>query len=411
MIIPSIDIMDGKAVQLRQGAEKVLERENVFELLEEFSLYGEVAIIDLDAALGKGDNMALIKELLAVRPCRVGGGIRDLETAQAYLKAGASKLIIGSRCREDWVQKIARQHLIFAIDAKGDYWTTSGWQQTEAIKVLDLIPELAPNCAEFLFTQVDKEGMLGGMDKERIEPILKCSPIPVTVAGGITTADDFRWLSRRGANGQVGMSIYTGKLTLEDAFVACVDFDKAPLVPTIVQDINTKDVMMMAYTNEDSLRHALKERVGAYYSRSRDELWVKGLTSGNTQSLKFVDVDCDGDTLLFQIDQSGNACHFDRLSCFASVSQRFGLEQLEALLESRKLSADEKSFSAKLFASSELRAEKLREETEELIEAESMEDVRWEAADLMFFLLTDAMAKGVSLKQITQELGGRFNDR
>ncbi|MFT5451426.1 MAG: phosphoribosyl-ATP pyrophosphohydrolase/phosphoribosyl-AMP cyclohydrolase, partial [Enterobacterales bacterium] len=155
MIIPSIDLMNGKAVQLKQGKEKVLERDDVFALLEEFSVYGEVAIIDLDAALGQGDNKQLIKELLKVRACRVGGGIRDLDTAREYIKAGASKIIIGTNCREDWVKKISKQYLIFAIDAKGDYWATRGWQTTEATKVLDLIPELSKNCCEFLYTQVE----------------------------------------------------------------------------------------------------------------------------------------------------------------------------------------------------------------------------------------------------------------
>ncbi|MEL0036939.1 MAG: HisA/HisF-related TIM barrel protein, partial [Gammaproteobacteria bacterium] len=189
MIIPSIDLMDGKAVQLKQGQDKVLEREDVFGLLEEFSLYGEVAIIDLDAALGKGSNKELIKELLKHRPCRVGGGIRDLDTAREYIKAGASKIIIGTQCREEWVTKIDPRFLIFAIDAKGDYWATRGWQETESITVLDLIPEIQGNCSEFLYTQVEKEGMLGGIDTDRIEGILKASSVPVTIAGGITDLD------------------------------------------------------------------------------------------------------------------------------------------------------------------------------------------------------------------------------
>ena len=201
MLIPSIDLLDGKAVQLKQGKEKVLERDDVFELLEQFSLYGEVAIIDLDAALGKGSNESLIMELLKIRPCRVGGGIRDLETAQKYIKAGASKIIIGTKCREDWVKKLPRESLIFAIDAKGDYWSTSGWQSTESIKVLDLIPELSENCAEFLYTQVEKEGLLEGLDRERIEGVLKASKVPVTIAGGISTLDDIQWFTQFGANG------------------------------------------------------------------------------------------------------------------------------------------------------------------------------------------------------------------
>jgi len=411
MIIPSIDLMDGKAVQLKQGKEKVLERADVFELLEEFSLYGEVAIIDLDAALGKGSNKELIKKLLKKQPCRVGGGIRDLETAREYIKAGASKIIIGTQCREQWVQKIDPQFLIFAIDAKGDYWATRGWQETENITVLDLIPELQSNCSEFLYTQVEKEGMLGGIDKERIAAVIKASKVQVTIAGGITDLEDIQWFSKRGANGQIGMSIYTGKLSLDDCFIAQVDFDKLAMMPTVVQDVKTKQVLMMAYSNIESLTAALQKRKGIYWSRSRDELWEKGLTSGNGQDLISVDIDCDGDTLLFQVDQSGSACHFDRYSCFVRQQPSFDLKQLEQLLLKRKQLMPEGSFSTKLFQSAEFRAEKIREEAEELIEAQDYEDVRWEAADLLFFALTDALAKGVSLEQIQQELGGRFNDR
>jgi phosphoribosyl-ATP pyrophosphohydrolase len=410
MIIPSIDLMNGKAVQLKQGKEKVLERDDVFALLKEFSVYGEVAIIDLDAALGQGDNKQLIKELLKVRACRVGGGIRDLDTAREYIKAGASKIIIGTNCREDWVKKIAKQYLIFAIDAKGDYWATRGWQTTEATKVLDLIPELSKNCSEFLYTQVEKEGLLEGIDKKRIEEVISISKVQVTIAGGITDLSDIKWFSQRGANGQIGMSIYTGKLSLNDCFMAQLDFDKAPLVPTVVQDIDSGKVLMLAYSNQESLALALSQQKGIYWSRSRNELWQKGLTSGNQQQLILADVDCDGDTILFKVKQQGNACHFERFSCFASQNANFTLATLNGLLEKRKQMLPENSFSTQLFQSAEFRAEKIREEAEELIEAINFDDVRWEAADLIFFALTDALAKGVTINDIVCELGSRFND-
>ena len=410
MLIPSIDLMNGKAVQLKQGKEKILEREDVFELLEEFSLYGEVAIIDLDAALGQGDNKVLIKSLLKVRSCRVGGGIRDLETAKEYIKAGASKIIIGTSCRQEWVKKLSKESLIFAIDAKGDYWSTQGWKTTESEKVLDLIPELAKNCSEFLYTQVEKEGLLQGLDRERIKKVIKKSKVPVTVAGGITELDDIDWFTKLGANGQIGMSIYTGKLSLLDCFLTQIDFNKTPLIPTIVQDAHTEKVLMLAYSNQESLTKALADKKGTYWSRSRKEIWQKGLTSGNAQQLVQADVDCDGDTILFRVNQTGSACHFDRYSCFVSQTKPFDLNRLTELLLKRKEQLPEKSFTTKLFESSELRAEKVREEAEELIEAQSIEDVRWEAADLIFFTLVDALAKGIDIGEITNELRSRFND-
>ena len=115
MLIPSIDLMNGKAVQLEQGDKKIIEREDVFELLEEFSLYGEVAIIDLDAAMGKGSNQALIEQLLRKRPCRVGGGIRDLATAKNYLAAGATKIILGTSASQEWVKKLHTKVGLFKV--------------------------------------------------------------------------------------------------------------------------------------------------------------------------------------------------------------------------------------------------------------------------------------------------------
>ncbi len=307
MLIPSIDLMDGKAVQLQQGDKKIIEREDVFELLEEFSLYGEVAIIDLDAAMGKGSNQALIEQLLRKRRCRVGGGIRDLATAKNYLAAGASKIILGTSASQDWVKKLPRQSLIFAIDAKDDYLTTHGWKKTQDIKVVDVIADWAQNCGEFLYTQVKKEGMMQGIDQPRIKEVIKASPIPVTVAGGITSYEDLQWINAQGANSQIGMAIYSGKMSLDEAFLSLVDFNKMSLIPTVVQDVKTQKVLMMAYSSQESLRHALKNRTGTYYSRSRQQLWTKGETSNNTQKLVQVDVDCDGDTLLFLVEQRDNA--------------------------------------------------------------------------------------------------------
>ena len=410
MLIPSIDLMNGKAVQLKQGKEKVIERDDVFELLEEFSLFGEVAIIDLDAALGTGSNKELIKKLLKVRSCRVGGGIRDLETAKEYIKSGASKIIIGTNCRQDWVKELSKDLLIFAIDAKGDYWSTQGWKTTEKEKVLDLIPELSSRCSEFLYTQVEKEGLLQGIDKERILQVINKSKVPVTIAGGITDLEDIQWFTKLGANGQIGMSIYSGKLNLIDCFLCQVNFEKLPMIPTIVQDVDSEKVLMLAYSNQASLTQALSNKKGIYWSRSRNQLWEKGLTSGSTQELVQADIDCDGDTLLFRVKQTDNACHLERYSCFASQKDDFNLNRLTRLLQKRKEDLPKKSFTTSLFKSAEFRAEKIREEAEELIEAQTEEEVRWEAADLIFFALTDALAKGVTIKEITNELRSRFND-
>lgn len=412
MLIPSIDLLDGKAVQLQQGQadKKIIEKGDVFSLLEEFSLYGEVAIIDLDAAMGTGSNQKLIEQMLRKTPCRVGGGIRDLTTAKAYLAAGATKIILGTSATADFVKKLPKQSLVFAIDAKGDYLTTHGWKQIQQQKIVDIIPELAKNCGEFLYTQVQKEGMMGGIDKQRISQVIKASPIAVTVAGGISSYEDLQWINNLGANSQIGMAIYSGSMSLNKALISLVDFNKMDLIPTIVQDSQTNKVLMMAYSSRESLQLALTQRTGTYYSRSRQELWTKGLTSGNTQKLISVDTDCDGDTILFRVEQGGNACHFDRYSCFASQIKDYSLNYLNEVFESRLAEINDKpSFTQQLFASSELQVEKLKEECEELIEATEHNHVRWEAADLLFFTLVMAKSKGVSINEIINDLRSRNN--
>jgi len=413
MLIPSIDLMNGKAVQLQQGDKKVIEREDVFELLETFSLYGEVAIIDLDAAMGQGSNQTLIEQLLRKRPCRVGGGIRDLATAKSYLAAGATKIILGTSASQEWVKKLPKQALIFAIDAKDDYLTTHGWKQTQNIMVLDVIEDWAQHCGEFLYTQVKKEGMMQGIDQPRISEVIKASPIPVTVAGGITSYEDLQWINAQGANSQIGMAIYSGKMSLTDALMSLVDFNKMPLIPTVVQDAKTNKVLMMAYSSQASLQKALKTRTGTYFSRSRNQLWTKGETSNNTQKLLQVDTDCDGDTLLFLVEQQNNACHFDRYSCFASQTKQYSLNYLDEVFNQRMQNIDNEgtSFTQKLFASETLQTEKLKEECDELIEATEHNHVRWEAADLLFFTLVMAKSKGVSFDEIVNDLRSRNDER
>lgn len=419
MLIPSIDLLNGKAVQLQQGQadKKIIEKDDVFALLAEFSLYGEVAIIDLNAAMGTGNNQSLIEKMLRKTPCRVGGGIRDLETARAYLAAGATKIILGTSATADFVKKLPKNSLIFAIDAKGDYLTTHGWKKTQEQKIVDIIPKLAKNCGEFLYTQVNNEGMMGGIDKERISKVIKASPVSVTVAGGISSYEDLQWINNKGANSQIGMAIYSGQMQLDNALMSLVDFNKMELIPTVVQDAKTSKVLMMAYSSKESLQQALTQRTGTYYSRSRQELWTKGLTSGNTQKLVHVDVDCDGDTLLFQVEQGGNACHFDRYSCFSSQTKNYSLDYLDEIFEKRiaennQTHSDTKSsFTQQLFSNNNLQIDKLKEECDELIEATDHNHVRWEAADLLFFTLVMAKSKGVSINEIVSDLRSRNNER
>ena len=335
MIIPSIDLMDGKAVQLRQGKEKVLEREDVLELAKYYSRFGEISVIDLDAAMNKGNNEALIKEICKIAHCRVGGGIRDKEKAKRILANGAKQIIIGTAANEEFLSKLPKDKVIVAIDEKKGKVTTEGWTKEVESTPADYVKRFDNLCAGYLYTIVDKEGMMQGTDIEAIKEIRKITKKTLIAAGGISTIDEIKTLIKMNVSTQLGMSIYTGAIKLEDAYLAVMDFDKQDgLIPTVVQDIETKQVLMLAYSNKESLRKTLSEGLATYYSRSRNELWTKGLTSGHTQELISAKFDCDQDTLLFKVKQNGVACHTGRYSCFED--RDFCINELYKLLLDRK---------------------------------------------------------------------------
>ena len=278
--------MDGKAVQLKQGKEKVVEREDVFELAEYFGRFGEIAVIDLDAAMGKGNNTELIKELCKVADCRVGGGIRTIEKAKEILSYGAKKIIIGTAASELFLSQLPRDKVLLAIDTRNGKIVTRGWQTETANTAEELVRRFDKLCSGYLYTIVEKEGMMGGTDVEAIKHIRSITDKELIAAGGISSIEEIVELDKIGASCQLGMSIYTGKISLEEAYVALLDFDKGKgLIPTVVQDISSKEVLMLAYSNKEAVTKALKTGKATYYSRSRKSLWTKGETSGNTQKL------------------------------------------------------------------------------------------------------------------------------
>ena len=406
MIIPSIDLMDGKAVQLRQGKEKVLERENVLELAKYYSRFGEISVIDLDAAMNKGNNEALIKEICKIAHCRVGGGIRDKEKAKRILANGAKQIIIGTAANEEFLSKLPKDKVIVAIDAKKGKVTTEGWTKEVEATPADYVKRFDNLCAGYLYTIVDKEGMMQGTDIEAIKEIRKLTKKTLIAAGGISTIDEIRTLVKMNVSTQLGMSIYTGAVNLEDAYIAVMDFDKQNgLIPTIVQDVETKQVLMLAYSNKESLKKSLSEGLATYWSRSRNELWTKGLTSGHTQELISAKFDCDQDALLFKVKQNGVACHTGRYSCFED--REFCINELYNLLLDRKAKLPDGSYTTKLFKNEFYLKRKVMEEAFESVNFEQGDGLEWEASDLAYHMLTFMAMHNVTPQDIINNLASR----
>lgn len=411
MLIPSIDLMGGKAVQLKQGKTKILEHDDPLSLAEKFNRVGEVAVIDLDAAMGKGDNEEFLPKLFQIASCRVGGGIRTVEKARNLIKMGAGKIIIGTSAFENGdinrefldslKREILKEKIIIAVDVKGREVQTHGWTKGAGLNLEQALNGLGKYGNEFLVTCIDREGTMTGPDMELFRQACQLAPGKITAAGGISKPGEISSLSKMEANIQLGMALYTGKISLEEAFFATLDWEKG-LIPTITQD-QVGQVLMLAYSSRESLAHTLKTARMCYYSRSRKKLWTKGETSGNFQDLVSLRSDCDGDTLLATVEQTGSACHRDNYSCFGP--RAFSVEYLEKVIQNRLTDPPPGSYTASLDA--EKAREKIIEESGEVISAQSRENLTWEAADLIYHLLVLLAREEITWKDVQKELARR----
>jgi phosphoribosylformimino-5-aminoimidazole carboxamide ribotide isomerase len=226
MIIPCIDLMDGKVVQLIQGREKALEGEEPLVMLDKFSAFPEIQVIDLDAALGKGSNDAMVRDMAARAVTRVGGGVRSVERALTLVDAGASKVIVGTaafsgngineKLLTELIAAVGRDRILLALDSKGGKIVVKGWQEATELTAVEVIRQLEPYCGGFLCTYVDKEGMLQGTDLDWYRALRHATSHELTAAGGVTTVEEIKELTRLGIHAALGMAIYTGKLDLAE---------------------------------------------------------------------------------------------------------------------------------------------------------------------------------------------------
>jgi len=226
MIIPCIDLMDGKVVQLRQGREKVLEGRSPDEMLELFEGFPQIQVIDLDAALGRGSNGAMVEDLARRAQVRVGGGVRTVERARQLVREGAFRIIVGTAAfsaqgpdtafLSSLTKTVGAGRLTIALDSREGRIVVKGWRESTGWSAFDVIAELEPYCSGFLCTYVDKEGMMQGTDLHWFECLRAATKRELIAAGGITTLDDAKALTAMDVHCAIGMSIYTGRLSLED---------------------------------------------------------------------------------------------------------------------------------------------------------------------------------------------------
>ena len=221
MIIPCIDLMDGKVVQLVQGREKALEGDSPLAMLEKFSAFPQIQVIDLDAAMGSGSNEQIVALVASRAVIRAGGGVRTPERARKLIDQGAYRVILGTvafdpPALDRIVESIGPERLIIALDSKGGKVVVKGWREATHVSAEEVLKHFEPYCSGFLCTYVDREGMMAGTDLDWFRRLRENTSHEITAAGGITTIDDIRALQRLGINAALGMAIYTGRLDLAE---------------------------------------------------------------------------------------------------------------------------------------------------------------------------------------------------
>lgn len=221
-LIPSIDLSGGRIVQLVQGERLAVESSDIDLWIQRFTRYPLVQLIDLDAARGLGSNDALVWRIVEALPCRVGGGIRTAERARALVAAGARDVIIGSAlfpagqadpdAARAFADAAGRERTIAAVDSRGGRVVIRGWRESAQIATVDAIRALDPHVGGFLYTHVDTEGLMKGIDMKAVVAARAVATRPMAAAGGITTLDEVRQLHEMGVDAVVGMALYTGRL-------------------------------------------------------------------------------------------------------------------------------------------------------------------------------------------------------
>ncbi len=337
IIFPAIDIKDGNCVRLVKGdystAHKVAE--NPLDTARKFEAAGAewIHMVDLDGA----KDAALVNKEIFVSVARetglkveVGGGIRSMEAVDYYLSNGISRVILGSAAvkNPEFAREAVAQYgekIAIGIDARDGMVAAEGWLDTSDVYFTDLAVEMEKiGVKTIIFTDISRDGTLTGPNLRQLNEINSAVSCDIIASGGVSGIDDIIALRNAGLYGAIaGKAVYTGALDVAQAIEEGGKprdlsryFAKSELIPAVVQEASTGEVLMLAYMNEQSLRLTLETGMTWFWSRSRGELWNKGATSGHYQRVVSISGDCDDDTLLIRVEQTGAACHTGNHSCF-----------------------------------------------------------------------------------------------
>lgn len=351
-LYPAIDIKDGQCVRLKKGLfnEVTVYSDKPYEIAKAFEESGAQFIhtVDLDGALkGHGVNADTIKKIVSSVniPVQMGGGIRTLENIKEVLALGVYRVIIGTKAVEnpDFIRQAIEQfgpeHIVVGVDAKDGLVAIEGWEKVSDKTALSLALAMKDMGVQtIVYTDISKDGMLSGPNVEQTKLLSDKTGINIIASGGMSCVQDLKNINDAGIHGAIiGKAIYEHRINLKDAVnmfesgasvieagkkmstsLSFKDFklNSDGLIPVVVQDYVNNEVLMVAYMNEESYNMTVDTGIMTYFSRSRQELWIKGATSGHYQYVSSLDIDCDNDTILAKVRQIGVACHTGNRSCF-----------------------------------------------------------------------------------------------
>lgn len=340
IIFPAIDIHDRQCVRLVKGdfatAHQVAE--DPLRTAQSFREAGAqwIHMVDLDGAKsGRRTNADIFEAVAAHSGLKVelGGGIRDMETLEYYFSRGISRCILGSAALKDpvLVREAAAaygERIAVGIDARDGMVAAEGWLEVSQVSYLELARQMeAAGVRTLIFTDIARDGTLEGPSIGQLADLSRTVSCDIVASGGIRDLEDIRRLRQMGLYGAIcGKSLYSGTLSLRDALAEAglilpredLDrfFRKSELIPAVIQEEATGEVLMLAYMDRTALQRTLETGTTWFWSRSRGEYWNKGATSGHVQRVVSVRGDCDDDTLLVRVEQTGAACHTGAHSCF-----------------------------------------------------------------------------------------------
>lgn len=339
-LYPAIDLKDGKCVRLKQGGfdDVTVYSDEPYKVAEYFERNGAsfIHLVDLDGALkGHSVNSEAVKKIVSSVniPCELGGGIRSTEDIERVLSYGVYRVIIGTKAAQnpefvrEAVERFGAERIVAGIDAKDGMVATEGWGRLSDKTAVSLCLKMKEaGVRHIIYTDISKDGMLMGPNVEMTKELMEKTGLDIIASGGVSGMHDLENLKNAGIKGAIiGKAIYEKKISIKEAVekteTVHIPFSELKLngdglIPAVVQDYRTGEVLMLAYMNEEAYNLTVETGKMTYFSRSRNELWVKGLTSGHFQYVKSLYADCDSDTLLARVEQVGNACHTGEYSCF-----------------------------------------------------------------------------------------------